>query len=205
MKSKLFTLILLTAISISFIFSGCGGSKIERTVQDDNIFYSSNRPKIKIKINPDFKFVEGTEDKDFGSNEISGERSSNAKINNYFFQSRISGKLRAVSITISELTTPGWYFQPKIFNEKNELDSGRIKIQGKTYQYCIFTVARPNNDLLVRAIGRISGADQNCMIKIGYLEQVTGDWSNIDLLTADQQRLLNEFVEDSKKDIQILE
>ena len=166
MKNKLFTLISLTIISMFFIFSGCGVSKIERTVQDDNIFYSSNRPKIRIKINPDFRFVEGTEDKDFGSNEISGERSSNAKINNYFFQSHISGKPRAVRITISELTTPGWYFQPKIFNEKNELDSGRIKIQGKTYQYCIFTVARPNNDLLIRAIGRISGFDNNCLIKI---------------------------------------
>jgi hypothetical protein len=34
---------------------------------------------------------------------------------------------------------------------------------------------------------------------------VTGDWSNIDLLTADQQRQLNEFIEDSERDIQILE
>jgi hypothetical protein len=89
-----------------------------------------------------------------------------------------------VSITIQELTTPGWFFRPQIFDVQNELDSGNIKIQGKTYQYCIFTVARPDNDLLIRAIGRISGFDNNCLIKIGYLEQVTGDWSNIDLLTA---------------------
>jgi len=187
------------------IILGCGGSKIERTVLDDNIFYSSNRPKIRIKINPDFRFEEEKDERGLASNELSGERSSNVKINNYFFEGRISGKPRAVSITIQELTTPGWFFQPKIFDAKNELDSGKIKIQGKTYRYCIFTVARPNNDLLVRAIGRISGTDKNCMIKIVYLEQVTGDWGKIDLLTADQQRQLNEFIEDSKKDIQILE
>ena len=187
------------------IILGCGGSRIERTVQDDNIFYSSNRPKIRIKINPDFSFEEKTEEKDFGSNELSGERTTNVKINKFFFKDRISKKPRAVSITIQELTTPGWFFRPQIFDVQNELDSGNIKIQGKTYQYCIFTVARPDNDLLIRAIGRISGFDNNCLIKIGYLEQVTGDWSNIDLLTADQQRQLNEFIEDSERDIQILE
>jgi hypothetical protein len=184
---------------------GCAGTKVERTVQDDNIFYSSNRPKIRIKINPDFRFQEEKDEKDFGSNELSGERTTNVKINKFFFQNRISGKSRMVIITIQELTTPTWYFQPKIFDVENEFDSGKIKIQGKTYQYCIFAVARPNNDLLVRAIGRISGTDNNCMIKIVYLEQVTGDWSNIDLLTADQQRKLNEFTEDSKRDIQIIE
>ena len=187
------------------IILGCAGSKIERTVQDDNIFYSSNRPKIRIKINPDFRLVEEKDATDFGSDEVSGERTANAKINNYFFKDRISGKPRAVSITIQELTTPGWFFRPNIFDVKNELDSGKVKLQGKIYKYCIFTVAGSDNDLLVKAIGRISGADKNCMIKISYLEEVTGDWSNIDLLTADQQRQLNEFVEDSKRDIQILE
>ena len=192
-------------IASFFIILGCGGSKIERTVLDDNIFYSSNRPKIRIKINSDFRFEEGKAEKDFGSSDLSGERTTNVKINKYFFKDRISGKPREVIITIQELTTPTWYFQPNIFNAENEFDSGKIKIQGKTYQYCIFAVARPNNDLLVRAIGRISGTDNNCMIKIVYLEQVTGDWSNIDLLTADQQRKLNEFSEDSKRDIQIIE
>lgn len=184
---------------------GCGMAKTERTVQDDNIFYSSNRPTIRIKINPDFKLKENTDDQGSGFTEEFGEKSSNVKINHFFFKNRISGKPRAVIITIQELTTPGWFFRPELFDEKNEFDSGKTKIQGKTYRYCTFAVARPNNNLLVRAIGRISGTDKNCMIKIVYLEEVTGDWSNIDLLTADQQRQLNEFLEDSKKDIQILE
>ena len=187
------------------IILGCGGSRIERTVQDDNIFYSSNRPKVRIKINPDFMFVGEKDEKGLASNELSAASGSTVKVNNYFFQDRISGKPRSVIITIQELTTPTWYFQPKIFDAENEFDSGKTKIQGKTYQYCIFAVPRSNNDLLVRAIGRISGTDNNCMIKIVYLEQVTGDWSNIDLLTADQQRKLNEFTEDSKRDIQIIE
>jgi len=205
MKSKIFTLISLTAILISFLLGGCAGSKIERTVQDDNIFYSSNRPKIRIKINPDFRLQEKKDEKSSDFSEDFGERASNVKMDQFFFYNRISEKQRVVVITIQELTTPGWFFRPEIFNAKNELDSGESKIQGKTYKYCIFTVARPQNDLLVKAIGRISGADKNCMIKIAYLEEVSGDWSNIDLLTADQQRLLNEFVKDSNKDIQILE
>jgi hypothetical protein len=190
---------------MSFNFGGCGGSRIERTVQDDNIFYSSNRPKIRIKINPDFKFEEEKDERDFGSSELSGESTTNVKINKFFFKDRISKKPRAVSITIQELTTPRWFFRPQIFNVENELDSGKVNIKGKTYQYCIFSIARPNNDLLIKAIGKISGFDNNCKIIVEYIEQVTGDWSNIDLLTADQQRQLNEFVEDSKRDIQILE
>ena len=191
-------------VCILLIF-GCAGPERVRTVQDDNIFYSSSNPNIRIKINPDFKFNKETDNRDSGFSSGYGEKSSNRKVTRFLFIDRVSGKRRGVEIVIAELLSPRWSFSANIFSPKNNYDSGRIKIQGNNYQYCTFVVRQPNNYLLIRGIGRIVGANNNVSIVIYYLEQATGDWSNINLLTAEQKKQLNELIEDSKRDIEILE
>jgi hypothetical protein len=191
-------------VCILLIF-GCAGSERVRTVQDDNIFYSSSTPKIRIKINSDFKLDKETDNLDTGFSTGYGEKSSTQKITKFLLIDRVSGKRRGVEIVIVELTSPGWSFNPKIFKPKNQFDSGKIKIQGNNYQYCTYAVRKPNNYLLVKGMGRIVGAKGNAMILIYYLEQATGDWSNKARLITEQIKQLNEFIEDSKRDIQILE
>ena len=110
-----------------------------------------------------------------------------------------------MEIVLKELTSPKWFFKPDIFNSGNHFDSGRITLQGNNYQYCTFAVKRPNDYVLVRGIGRIIGAKKNAMIVILYFEQVWGDWSNPDLLTMEQRKQLNDFVENSKRNVQILD
>ncbi|MCJ7757637.1 MAG: hypothetical protein MUP24_05780 [Gillisia sp.] len=183
---------------------GCGGSNIIRTVQDDNIFYSSSKPKIKLKINPDFKFDKKTDQGDTGFSTGLGEKSVNSKTNKFLFVDRVSGKNRAVEIVIKELTSPKWFFKPNIFNPKNPFDSGIIKILGNNYHYCTYAIKKPNHYLLQKGTGRLIGANKNAMIVIFYLARVAGDWSNPDMLTAEQKRQLIEFTEDSKKDIQFI-
>jgi hypothetical protein len=57
---------------------------------------------------------------------------------------------------------------------------------------------------IVRGYGRRVGTQDNAMIRIYYLEQVAGDWSNLNTLTPEQQTHLSAFIEDSKKDVEIL-
>ena len=184
---------------------GCAGERV-RTVQDDNIFYSSSTPKIRIKINPDFKLEDETGNQERGFfGETSGERSSTVEADNFRFIDRVSGKHRGVEIVIQELLTRNWSFNPNIFTPKNQFYAGKLKIQGNTYQYSTFAVKNPNNYLLINGIGRLVGGNNNAMIEIYYYEIVTGDWSDFNLLTSEQKKQLDEFIKDSEKDIQILE
>ena len=57
---------------------------------------------------------------------------------------------------------------------------------------------------IVRGYGRRVGTNDNAMIRIYYLERVAGDWSNLKMLNPQQKRYLNDFIEASKKDIEIL-
>ena len=197
------TLILLIIV-IGLLF-GCAGSEKIRTVQDDNIFYSSSTPKIRIRINPNFKYDKETVHRDTGFSVGYGEKSSNRKITKFLFLDRVSGKRRGMEIVIVELLLPRWYFKPITCKMKNRLDSGQIKLQGKNYRYCTFIFVKNKKFVLVKRISRLVGGNSNAMIGIDYFEHVTGDWSNTNMLTAEQNKQLNEFVEDSKRDLQILE
>lgn len=189
-------------ILISF---GCAGGKVERTVQEGNVFYSSRSPKITIKINPDFKLTDET-DKHGSTRFVPGLglKTSNMRTSNYFFIDQVSGKHRAVQIVIRELNSPNWSFKSKIFSVKNKISEGEIKIHGKKYQCCTYVSQRPYDFVLVQGIGKLVGANANAMIVIYYLENVTGNWSDINTLTSSQQEILNDFIEASQKDVQIL-
>jgi hypothetical protein len=188
-----------------FIIFGCAGHDKIRTVQENNIFYSSSTPSTKIKINPDFKLHKETDDQHSGFSSGFGEKSSSQDISKFLFIDKISGKRRAVEIIIAEMVTPNWTFKSNIFTVKDPFDSGNVTIQGENYQYCTHVIINPNNSLLIKDIGRLVGARSRAMIIIRYLEQVTGDWTNLALLSSEQRKQLDVFIEDSGNDIQILE
>ena len=193
--------ICLVSVLIAY---GCAGSNTIRTVEDENIFYSSYNPKIRIQIDPDFMFNKKTDEGNTGFVPGLGEKSAHVNVNKFLFVDRVSGKNRAVEIVLKELVSPKWFFKPSIFNINNHFDSGNVKIQGRNYQHCTFAVKRKSDYLLIRGRGRLVGANNNAMIVIYYIEPVGGDWSSNNLLTTDQRNGLNKFIEDSQKDIQFL-
>ena len=196
--------LLLLIIAIGFLF-GCAGKERIRTVQDDNIFISNSTPKIRTKINSDFKFNKETGDYQSNFNPDYGEKSSNRKVAKFLFIDQISGKGRAIEIVIVELMSPNWEFKPNIFPVKDPFSKGTVKMQGQNYQYCIFAEKTPDDILLIKGIGKLVSGRGNAMIVIYYIEQVTGDWSNFNMLTSEQKKQLDEFIKDSEKNIQILE
>ena len=195
--------LLLLIIAIGFLF-GCAGERV-RTVQDDNIFYSSSTPKMRIKINPDFKLKEETDEHETGFSLGNGDKSSTTKLSSYLFIDHISGKPRAIGIKIEEIVEHRWEFRPNIFTQKDPFKKGIVKIQGKDYQYCIFAVNTPDGSYLIKGIGKLVGGQGKAIFKIYYYEYVTGDWSNFNMLTSEQKKQLDEFIEDSEKDFTFLD
>jgi hypothetical protein len=200
--NRMISMCVIVSVLVSF---GCAGTETIRTVEDDNIFYSSYNPKIRLKINPDFKFNKETDKGDTQFSTGLGEKSANVRVNQFLFVDRSSGNNRGVEIILKELVSPRYFFKPALFNIDNPIDSGSEKIQGKNYQHCTFLAKRKNGYLLVRGMGRLLGANKNAMIVIYYFEPVGGEWGNQSFWSTDQKNWVNKFIEDSRKDIQFLE
>ena len=218
------TLMYFFMIVCLLIMFSCAGMEPKRGVQD-NIFYSSSDPAINIKINPDFAYT-GSEIQnqcvyDPWIDKNSPLRTDSAftgplimyrvfaeKESHKFYNSELK---RKINITISTITIQDHYWRPSLFDQvKNKLATGDVAINGKKYQYCVFAdMSSSVNCWLVKALGRIVSAKRDSKMNIYYEENLEGkytcsDWEKAYLLNNDQKVFLNELIESSEKDIQIL-
>jgi len=204
----------------------CAGMETKRGVQD-NIFYSSSNPKINIKINPDFTYT-GSEIQDQCVYDRTKDENPIVKrgklhwagstpLHNVFARKEShkfynSELKRRIKIDISTITTQEhFWLSDRLFDQvKNKLASGVVSINGKKYQYCVFTdMSSLGNCWLVKSLGRIVSAKSDSKMNIIYEENLEGkytcsDWEKAYLLNNDQKVFLNEFIESGEKDIQIL-
>jgi hypothetical protein len=204
--------------------------KIERGVRN-NVFYSSSNPKINIKINPDFKYLGKVEKnnyvyyKDFP---VGG--GSFFKSEEYVFGYINDNNTLTQGVWIIIKTLNEGYWLPDLYSSwKFKLDSGFVKVHGKTYQYSIQAFERVFekevkkmiidngyrilNCYLVKGISSLIGVDDKTMINIFYIEdinynqdsryQCTDYWKNVNMLTDEQRIHLNEFRKRSEINIQI--
>ena len=213
---------LISILLILLFLTSCAALKTERKVVD-NIFYSTF-PKIKIRVNPDFKYMgkanESTrhEHEDYmearGHPNVVEEKytfvyerwHSNGHGNNVnvgkewlykiyrFGDNSYSNK----SIQINFSTISGNYFWNLDFYRtwKNLITSGAVKIHGKQYQYAVQVT--PKN-YFVKYLCRNVG--DKLQIAIVYVENA-GDYNN--LSRTERKGLLKEFLDRSEKNIQIL-
>ena len=195
--------IYISIISL-FLLLSCGGSEIIRTIQADNVFFSSYQPKIRIKINPEFKLFKDDQLSDAGFSTDGSLSSTNATIENYYLIKSGADKIRVIQIIFQKLNSPRWSFEQNIFPFDNVYDAGRLKINGINYKYCIFANKAIDRSTINSSIGRLLGSNDEAMIIINYSENVSGDWSNLKNITNKQSDYLNTFISDSRNDIQIL-
>jgi hypothetical protein len=131
------------------------------------------------------------------------------KESHQFYNSELK---RRIKIDISTITMQNhfWLSDGLFDNVKNKLASGFVSISGKKYQYCVFTdMSSSGTCWLVKSLGRIVSVNRESIININYEENLEGkytcsDWEKAYLLNNDQRVFLNEFIESSAKDIQIL-
>jgi hypothetical protein len=183
----------------------CAGTDVQRSMVDDNIFFSSSKPKIRIKIDSAFKLIKDNINTASGFDTRGTDRSSNVKVEQYYFLGSAPKMNKSIMIEFKELTSPRWQFDSTLFKADNVYDSGSINIHGKSYQYMVFAFPDQGDTYnIVRGYGRRVGANSNAIICVYYLERVAGDWRNLKRLSSEQQTHLDKFIEDSKKDIEIL-
>lgn len=133
-------------------------------------------------------------------------------------------------VLISTLRTEGGYWLPDLFSKvQNQLNAGTVEIQGRRYQYGVFSSSRVflsyegdfltekgyiiPNCFMVNGLGRIVDADARTLMYIFYMEDIRPirgkkyscrDWNNANMLTIEQREFLKEFTDRSDKNVQIL-
>ena len=205
---------------------GCAGVTPERRVLQDNILYSSASPKMGIKIHPDFKYIGKAEEEELGE-DISRRREHACDKESYLFGYIEDGKItKGVVIRVQTIVAKTAFWLPDIFGRvENKLDSGNVKIQGKTYQYMV--VASPGiaekyevvfiadkgyaipSAFLVKVLGKITGHADEILTRITYFEDISHkysrrDWVDKYTLSDEQQSFLKAFIDRSQESVQIL-
>jgi hypothetical protein len=199
--------ILTSMVLFLFILAicACAATEVKRSMMDDNVFFSSSKPAIRIKLDPLFKLAKEDEKSASGFDSRGTMKTSNVKVEQYIFSGSGSKKCKAVMIEFQEFVSPKWQFNPTLFKADNVFDSGSIKIHGKSYQYMVYAFLHGNGSyFIVRGYGKRVGADNNALIRIYYLERVQGDWSDLKMLSPEQQTHLRTFLEAAEKDVEIL-
>jgi hypothetical protein len=162
-----------------FLFLNCDESKIIRTVQEDNVFYSSYQPKIGIKINPESKHFTDDQFSDAGFSSDRSLAASNVTVERYYFIKSRADKTRVIQIIIQKLNSPRWSFEQNIIPFDNVYDLCSFKSNRISYKYSIFANKALDRSPINSSIGRLLGSNYEAMIIINYSENVSGDWSNL--------------------------
>jgi hypothetical protein len=189
---------LISILLILLFLTSCAALKTERKVVD-NIFYSTF-PKMKIKVNPDFKYMGKVDEGAFHEHEDYMEARGHPYVKEekhvFVYDKDNSYSKKIIQIKFS--TISGNYFWKLDFHSKwkNIITSGAVKIHGKEYYYAVQVT--PEN-YIIKYLCRFVG--DKLRIAIVYVENA-GDYNN--LSRTERNGLLKEFLDRSEKNIQIL-
>lgn len=206
--------------------AGCAGLGIERRVQD-NIFYSSHYPKIKIRIHPDFRYMGTYKKTSIGGNLPQG---STLESNFYLFGEVGDNNIvqKGVEIVFHKLSSGIWL--PDLFSGwKLKFDVRSVRIRDQVYQHAVTATKNPfgkkdkkiiydkgyiiSNCYLMRGLARVVTRSEDTYMVICYIEDLAYNtdikygcdkWRSAAMHTDEQKRFLQGFLERSEKSIQIL-
>jgi len=183
-----------------FIFiASCSGLKIDRGVKD-NLYFSTALPRVNIKIDPLFKYKPENKDVFFT---IQAGRSS-LSTNPFVFYNDGMDEV----IAIDTIKAPhGTYFNPNLItNEKlNMYNAGSEIVNGKKYEWFVSI----ENCSLIKTYQKILGVNNDIKFYILHVKNLDKGncvgWDHADRLSGQQRQIVDEFIKNSEKYIQILD
>lgn len=201
MKRPTPTMIIIFILLLGLpLYTGCAGMEINRKVDDYNVLHSSAQPKISLRINSDLQYMEKSDDHQRGFSSSGGEQSTGIDVDEFTFLSRD----RHAVVKFSKLASERWYFEANIFPQKNKFSEGTVTIHGVTYKHAVFAISQKKGYLLVRAVGKRVGANNNAKFEVYYVKGVAGDWSDPARLTMQQKKQIEDLHADFERDIEFL-
>jgi len=181
--------------------TACSQLKIRKGFQN-HTFYSSAKPAIGIKLNPDFNYAAYKASTRAAFDVDDNSIYDRASVSQELFAFENTNEKRTIVIAVKNVGKPGWAFKPGLFPEKNPFSKGRTSIQGNSYQYSTYALKHLSDYYLVKGYGRMAGLS-NTLLLIHYVEKQDDSWES-PMLTDKQKKILSSFESNCEKDLQIL-
>jgi len=186
-------------ICCTILIPSCASFQITRTVSENNIFFSSAQPELRIKVNKSFTY-RGNKENAF-TERCYDDRSAHLERETFIFENRMDD--RFLCIDISRLTDPKTFFLKDFIGMSPPLDSGTVDFKDGTYRYIVIAEVYNSIPILLKIIKRISGPTNNISTMIMYGENVDGTWGSPESLTERQKNRLQEFNHNWEKAFEI--
>ena len=193
--------LLLSAGSLILSLFSCSLSPIRRGFQDQ-IFYSSSKPIMGLKMSEDFRYVKNKASNRTGFEEGSSGTSA-GQINEVTYAFVDQADRRVIIISLKNIGTPHMAFHPRLFPIKDPFDKGRIEVLGFSYQYCTYAITHQSKTFLVKGYGRLVGPLNDNILLAHYVERQDEAW-NTSMLTEAQKGTLAKFEADCDKELELL-
>jgi hypothetical protein len=208
----------LIVVLLCLVLAGCVAPATHRGIIDNQIFYSTGIPKIKVALTDKPDRVFSHKDRVFKKFENRNETFIEDRETFVFLY--LDEDLIKNAVVIKYLKMNKGYYFPEIFSfYKTPFDSGKKLVDGRMFMSVsgLLTSNAMINDsvedqieqagiglpnyFLVRTLGRRIGVGKNSIIYISYLENLnlTGDaeffdsdWADITLFNDKQKRILKD-------------
>jgi len=204
-------LMIMAILTITFL-SGCSGITTRAKIEvNDNVFYSSMHPKIKLEIDKKFQYIGNAK----GLGSASGTDLTTSYGGNMFTFINSSDHINIKSgiILHKEVIHQGYWDSNIYKNYKPKIKSGNLKINNKKYKSIIFVHSlnlyefadngyAPIEKAIFRSIGRIVDPRNKILFHIIYFENILlandnlkdSAYVNPSYLNDTQQRAINDFI-----------
>lgn len=205
----------LKTLCVFLVLGGCQSFSPQRSVDENNTFYSTRYPEIGLSIDPSLTYIGNLKHTKYKQYKNSPGGSS-AHYQTFFFgvKAENSHLQRGVIIRTQKLSEG--YILPDLFsNTKHILDSGITSFGDQSYQYAVFPKKRPffdfeenylfdhgyvlSDKFMAKAFSRREGSNNNYSIEIMYVESLEDfqkgktryrDWTRREYLSGEQRQFL---------------
>lgn len=186
---------------------GCTGLQVKRGVAG-NTLYSSSRPRLNVETGSGFKLFKeekGSKSQFF----TNSDGSSNIEKEIYRFWN--DEKKREIQVQFLRISRRNAFWNKFDFKgARNLIDAGVETHNNDEYQYGVYPVANPDGCFLVKVIGRRIGGQSDTKMLVYYVQKVGKKdvfpkWKNKAMYNAEQNKLLQEFLNAFNGDVKIVD
>lgn len=183
-------------IFIGFFVSGCANFQSNRWVEN-NTFYSTALPDIKITINKELNYGHTEQFFSTGEDALFGESVFTSKSNLYGFLDK--DESQGIFINIETLRELDWKMLATNFSEvPHYLSSSKETLSGMDFYTGTFVLPNGSDSFLSKAYEMLYGDSTRFIVM--YVERVGNEWLEDPATYSDQQReFLKEFSRRAKE------
>lgn len=196
---------------MALVTAGCVAQKPAVNVDQNRVHFS--RINLTLEMDSDYSYHDLGKDNNFSFFDNGGTLGTGVTTEKHlFYKGGAVEEQSWIHIAFSTLNRTRTYYHPVSFKHRNDiLRTGKEVLDGVELKYAVYAVT-DNDDrcLLQKYMAKTVGASNNMMLEVVYLEEAgyrsdfpyrCSDWKNPQKLTPAQEARLDQFLENSRREV----